>query len=94
MTEFGIGLLALAAGVAFGVALVALRRPAGTGQASGGTARLEARLEVQAAHLQRLADAAVVRDGAAEGLRTEIAGARRALEELGVREQERRHADD
>jgi DNA recombination protein RmuC len=95
MTQIGIGLLALAAGVAIGVALVALRRPAGAAAgASGDTARLEARLEVQTAHLQRLADAAAVRDGAAEGFRAEIAGARRVLEELQVREQERRGADD
>jgi hypothetical protein len=95
MTQIGIGLLALAAGVAIGVALVALRRstePASSSTDDG--ARLEARLDVQGVHLQRLADAAAIRDGAAEGFRLEIAGARRALEELQVRETERRTADD
>jgi DNA recombination protein RmuC len=92
MTEIGIALLALAAGVALGVALIAMRRPGGT--AANGTERLEARLEVQGAHLQRLADAAAARDGVSEGFRAEIAGARRALEELQVREHERRGADD
>lgn len=89
METLGIALVALAVGLAAGVALVALRAR----QAGGpDPARLEARLEVQAAELRRLADAARVRDGAGEALRQEVAAARRALEELSLREQERRAA--
>jgi DNA recombination protein RmuC len=75
----------LAAGAA---ALLAARRraePPGAFQP-----RLEARLEVQAAELRRLADASGARDGAGEQLRAELAAARRALEEMNVREEERR----
>jgi DNA recombination protein RmuC len=92
MTEIGIAVLALALGTALGVAVVAFRRPASADRA--GTDRLEARLDVQGVHLQRIADAAVGRDREAESFRDELAGARRALEELRVREQERRGADD
>lgn len=46
-------------------------------------------LEVQAAHIQRLADNAVGRDGQAEQLRTELARAASGLQELSIREQER-----
>lgn len=89
METVGIALVALAVGLAAGVALVALRSrqaaPADLG-------RLEARLEVHAAELRRLADAAAIRDGSGEALRQEVAAARRALEELNAREQERRAA--
>jgi DNA recombination protein RmuC len=83
MNALGIALLALAAGVAVGVALDSLRRT--SGREDG---RLEARLEVQAAELRRIADAAAARDGAGEQLRTELAGARRVLEQLRERELE------
>jgi DNA recombination protein RmuC len=86
MTEIGIALVALAAGLAVGVAVAALRRP----PEPMGSARLEARLEVQSAELRRLADAAAVRDDGAEQVRGEIAGARRVLESLRIREEERR----
>jgi len=89
METLGIALVALAVGLAVGVAIVALR-PRQAGPADLG--RLEARLEVHAAELRRLADAALVRDGAGEALRQEVAAARRALEELSLREQERRAA--
>ncbi|HZD17527.1 MAG TPA: DNA recombination protein RmuC [Actinomycetota bacterium] len=56
-------------------------------------ARFAARLEVQAAELRRLADAAAVRDGAGERLRAEVAASRRALEELALRETERRERE-
>lgn len=46
-------------------------------------------LEVQAAHIQRLADGAATRDGQAERLRDELARASASLRELTVREQER-----
>ena len=89
MTEIGIALIALGVGLAMGVAAVALRRPS----QQIGSARLEARLEVQAAELRRLADAASVRDGGAEQVRAEVAAARRALESLQIREEQRRSAD-
>lgn len=55
--------------------------------------RVEARLEVQAAELRRLADAAGVRDATEERVRTEVAAARRALEHLALRESERRERE-
>jgi DNA recombination protein RmuC len=92
MTEIGIGVFALAAGLALGVAIAALRRPRVGDHAE--TGRIEARLDVQGVHLQRLADAAAGRDLEAERFHEELSGARRALEELRVREQERRGSDD
>ena len=89
MTEIGIALTALGVGLAAGVAAVALRRPS----EQIGSARLAARLEVQAAELRRLADAASVRDGGAEQVRAEVAAARRVLESLQIREEQRRSAD-
>ena len=89
MTEIGIALVALAVGLAAGVAVVAARRPAD----SVGSGRVEARLEVQAAELRRLADAAAVRDGGAEQVRAEVAAARQVLESLRIRDEERRAAD-
>lgn len=83
MNGLGIGLLALAAGVAVGVAIASVRRPG-----PRDAARLEARLEVQAAELRRIADATAVRDGAGEQLRAEVAGARHVLERLQERELE------
>ena len=87
MDTVGIALVALGVGLAVGVALAALRP---RGQAPSDLGRLEARLEVHAAELRRLADAAAIRDGSGEALRQEVAAARRALEELNAREQERR----
>ncbi|HXF74264.1 MAG TPA: DNA recombination protein RmuC [Actinomycetota bacterium] len=89
METIGIALVALAVGLAAGVAIVALR---GRGAGPSDLGRLEARLEVHAAELRRLADAAAVREGSGEALRQEVAAARRALEELNAREQERRAA--
>jgi len=56
-------------------------------------ARVEGRLEIQAAELRRLADAAGVRDGSEERLRSEVAAARRALEDLALREADRRERE-
>jgi hypothetical protein len=89
LTEIGIALVALAAGLAAGVAVVTLRRP----PELAGSGRLEARLEVQASELRRLADAGAVRDGGAEQVRAELAAARRVLESMRIREEERRAAD-
>jgi DNA recombination protein RmuC len=82
----------LALGIAAGVVLAAILRARATAPAS--VARVEARLEVQASELRRLADAAGGRDGARDQLRAEVAGARRALEEMNVRDQERRRRQD
>ena len=90
MQQVGIAIVALALGVAAGTAVaavIALRRPtAGDGRTTIG---LEGRLDVQSAELRRLADAATGRDVTAEELRVGIDGARRTLEELRIREQER-----
>lgn len=51
---------------------------------------VQAALAVQAAELRRLADAAAQRELTAEQLRQGLDGARRSLEELRVRDQERR----
>jgi DNA recombination protein RmuC len=93
--QIGFVLLALVCGLVVG-ALVAVRRRAGqAGPAPTGAAadRLEARLDVQAAELRRLADGAAARDRVGEQLREGVEGARRALHELGVREQHRREAE-
>ncbi|HEU4355562.1 MAG TPA: DNA recombination protein RmuC [Actinomycetota bacterium] len=88
----GFALVALALGVALGALAAAMRRrPGSTGAAD--LTRLEARLEVQASELRRLADAGSVRDGDQERMRDEIAGARRALQELALRETERRERE-
>jgi hypothetical protein len=94
MSQIGIALVALAVGVAAGAATVALRKPR-RGFAVGDTplAVVEARLEAQSAELRRIADSAVNRDLAGEQLRAGLDGARRALDELSLREQERRQAD-
>ncbi|MDH4111688.1 MAG: DNA recombination protein RmuC [Actinomycetota bacterium] len=99
--QIGIALLAVVLGLVVGSLVASARRVAdrrsadATGElAPGGAAsRVEARLEVQAAELRRLADAASVRDLAGEQLREGVEGARRALQELTVRAQERRTAE-
>jgi hypothetical protein len=87
MTQLGYAVLGLALGAALG-AVAAWRR-----RTPLGSERVEARLEVQAAELRRLADAAASREGSAESVRAELAGARRALESLAVREEERRERE-
>ena len=84
MTTFTWIAAGLAFGLGLGAAFVAFRRLSG-----GPPTRLEARLEVQAAELRRLADVAAAREGSAQELRTDLSGARRALETLAVREEER-----
>ena len=91
METFGYVALALAAGLGIGATVaVASRRP---GQPPADTARIEARLEVQSAELRRLADGATVQDGGAERVRSELAGARRALEMLALKDEERRERE-
>jgi len=88
MTEFGIALVGLAIGLAVGVVIVTVASSR-SGERAQAPA-VEARLDVQAAELRRLADAAGVRDAANEQLRGDVAAARRVLEEMSVREGERR----
>lgn len=76
-------------GAVLGAVLMAARRRPWLGRRS----RLEARLEVQAAELRRLADSSVARDGSGELVRAELAGARRVLETLAIREEERRQRE-
>ncbi|MGZ8630691.1 MAG: DNA recombination protein RmuC [Actinomycetota bacterium] len=94
--QIGIVLLALACGMAVGLAAAARRRldaSRGSPTDEPSMARMEARLEVQAAELRRLADSASARDLTGEQVRSGVEGARRALQELSAREQERRAAD-
>jgi DNA recombination protein RmuC len=76
--------LALATGVLLGVAVSRRRQPG---------AALGVQLQVQAGELRRLADQGAGRDLAAEQLREGLDGARRALDELRTRDQERRAQD-
>lgn len=86
MEPLGYAAFGLAVGAVVGAVLVRAVRPPASGAVEG-------RLEVQAAELRRLADAAGARDLAEERLRAEVAGARRALEELSHRETERRERE-
>jgi hypothetical protein len=89
--QIGVVLLAAVFGLVVGV--VVARRLRTEGTPGDGTARLEARLEVQSAELRRLADAAASRDVAGEQVRAGVEGARRALHELTVREHQRGESD-
>jgi hypothetical protein len=80
VTAAVIGLLA-------GLAIASRRRPSNAGD------DLRGQLDVQAAELRRLADAATQRELGSEQLRQGLDGARRALDELRTRDQERRAAD-
>jgi hypothetical protein len=102
--QMGLALLALVIGIAVGAAATAARGaaerrgrpPEGPGVAGDAVtgARIQGQLEAQAAELRRIADAAAGRDVASEQLRTGLEGARRVLEQLQVREQERRGSED
>jgi hypothetical protein len=89
MTSLGYTLIGLALGVAVGAIAVRARRSSPATDAAS-TLRLEARLEVQTAELRRLADAGSTRDADAERIRGELAGARQALQQLAIGEDERR----
>ena len=73
---------------ALGGAALARRRHVAGGDAT--TARLEHQVQVQAAELRRIADQGAQRELSSEQLRQGLDGARRALEELRTRDQERR----
>jgi hypothetical protein len=81
-------LAAVAAGAVAGIALAGWLRP---DPQSG--AELSRQLEVQAAELRRLAEQGGRRDLAGEQLRDGLESARRTLEQLRVRDDERRRAD-
>ena len=75
-------------GLLAGLTIALAKRPAATADADLGR-----QLEVQASELRRLADAAAQRELASEQLRQGLEGARRALDELRTRDQERRATD-
>jgi len=75
-------------GILLGLAVALWRRPAAADDAT-----TRAQLDLQAAELRRLADAAAQRELVSEQLRQGMEGARRALEELRTRDQERRATD-
>ena len=84
----GLGYVVLGLGVgAAAVAVLLSLRQVGTGPS---VQRLEARLEVQSAEMRRLADTGSAQGGDAERIRAELAGARQALQQLALREEERR----
>ncbi len=87
MEAMFIVVLALLVGAGAGLALAAARR---RDVPSVPIERIEARLEVQAAEMRRLADVARSGDGQTGRLSAEISAARRSLGELSVREEERR----
>jgi len=88
MQAWAYAVLGLAIGAAVGAIAMSLRRGGG-----GSTERLEARIEVQTAELRRLADGGAAQGSAATQLRDELAGARRVLETLTTREEQRLERD-
>ena len=75
-------------GLLGGMAIALWKRPV-----AGEDGELRGQLALQSAELRRLADAAAQRELSAEQLRQGLDGARRSLEELRVRDQERRATD-
>lgn len=80
-----VGVVGVLVGMAAAVAMKG--RPVRTDE------RLSAQLEVQAAELRRLGDRAAERELVSEQLRQGLEGARRSLDELRVRDDERRGAE-
>ena len=93
MSDLGSAIVGLAVGLAAGAVLVAARYGGHGSRENLGASRLEARLEVQASDLRRLADSVGVRDALAERLHEEVAGARRALHHLSISERQRQERD-
>ena len=85
---WAVSLAAVMIGVLGGLAIALWKRPAA--EVDGD---LRAQLALQSAELRRLADAAAQRELTAEQLRQGLDGARRSLQELHVRDQERRATD-
>jgi DNA recombination protein RmuC len=100
--QVGIAISALIVGLVGGVALVGLRRPRSEDRAPStshaeqalAAARIQGQLESQAAELRRIADVTAGRDAAGLQLREGLEAARRALEQLQVRDQERRRSEE
>ncbi len=94
-----IAVLAALVGVAVGGLVVLRRQPqpepddAGAELAAQLHTELNAKLEVQAAELRRIADAAGQRDRVTEHLRDGLDATRQVLEHLHVRDEERRTSD-
>lgn len=76
-------------GMLGGIAIALWRR-----QDGGGSGEVRAQLEVQAAELRRIADTGAQRELISEQLRQGLDGARRTLDDLRVREEQRRRTDD
>jgi len=93
MDPTGIALLCLALGIAVGVVVSAIRKPPRTAVDGDALAVVQARIEAQSAELRRIADAASARDLTGDQLRVTLEGARRSLDELRVREGQRRQTD-
>jgi DNA anti-recombination protein RmuC len=93
VTDLGSAIVGLAVGLAAGAVLMAARYGGHRSREHLGASRLEARLEVQASDLRRLADSVGVRDALAERLHEEVAGARRALHHLSISERQRQERD-
>jgi hypothetical protein len=97
MNGFGIALVALGVGLVAGLAIaiaLGLRagdRPPAAPDRMGEV--IEGRLQAQAAEIRRLADAARAQDAAEERLAVELRAARRTLEALRIRDEERRARD-
>lgn len=83
-----VALAAAVFGVLGGIGIVLWRRP------EGDEGAVRAQLEVQAAELRRMADAAAQRELVSEQLRQGLEGARRTLDDLRVREEQRRRTDE
>lgn len=94
MNEIGAVLVGLAVGIVVALVVAEIRLRRSTSHEAAVPAALIARLELQAAELRRLADGAATREGETERLRGEIAGARTALQELSIRERERRDQEE
>jgi RmuC family len=93
VTDLGSAIAGLAVGLAAGAVLMAARHGGHRSRELLGASRLEARLEVQASDLRRLADAVGVREALAERLHEEVAAARRALHDLSISERQRQERD-
>ena len=93
MHQLGFALAAAALGLGLGAAAMAIAMATRRAGSSDSVDRLESRLQIQSAEMRRLADSGVGRDLAGEQLRAGIDAARRTLQELSVREQERGAAE-
>lgn len=84
-----VALAAAVFGMLGGIGIVLWRRPDGDAEGA-----VRAQLEVQAAELRRMADAAAQRELVSEQLRQGLDGARRTLDDLRLREEQRRRTDE